>query len=84
MYLCVVLCIVCVVLCIVFCVVLGIVCVYICVLYYCHRVATQLQFNISYHIISCHIISYHIPFTLIDEAVCHTVAQCLLATSLAL
>ena len=26
-----------------------------CVLYYCHRVATQLQLNIS-----CHIISYHI------------------------
>ena len=24
----------------------------ICVLYYCHRVATQLQLNISYHIIS--------------------------------
>ena len=31
-----------------------------CVLYYCHRVATQLQLNISYHIISYHIISYHI------------------------
>jgi hypothetical protein len=31
-----------------------------CVLYYCHRVSTQLQLNIyiiSYHIISCHIIS---------------------------
>jgi hypothetical protein len=27
-----------------------------CVLYYCHRVSTQLQFNI-YHIISYHIIS---------------------------
>jgi len=24
----------------------------ICVLYYCHRVANQLQLNISYHIIS--------------------------------
>ena len=24
----------------------------ICVLYYCHRVATQFQLNISYHIIS--------------------------------
>jgi len=43
-----------------FCVVLYIVCfvsfpvlfVCICVLYYCHRVATQLQLNISYHIIS--------------------------------
>ena len=33
-----------------------------CVLYYCHRVATQLQLtDISYHIISYHIISsYHI------------------------
>ena len=32
-----------------------------CVLYYCHRVLTQLQLtNISYHIISYHIISYHI------------------------
>ena len=26
----------------------------ICVLYYCHRVETQLQLNISYHIISYH------------------------------
>jgi len=42
-----------------FCAVLDIVCfvsfsvlfVCICVLYYCHRVATQLQLNISYHII---------------------------------
>jgi len=41
-----------------FCVVVCIVCfvsfsvffVCICVLYYCHRVATQLQLNISYHI----------------------------------
>jgi len=32
-----------------FCVVLCIVCVCICVLYDCHRVATQLQLNISYH-----------------------------------
>jgi hypothetical protein len=44
----------------IFCVVLCIVCfvsfcvlfVCICVLYCCHRVATQLQLNISYHIIS--------------------------------
>ena len=33
-----------------FCVVPCIVCVYMCVLYYCHRVATQLQLNISYYI----------------------------------
>ena len=41
-----------------FCVVLSIVCfvsfsvlfVCICVLNYCHRVATQLQLNISYHV----------------------------------
>jgi hypothetical protein len=32
-----------------------------CVLYYCHRVSTQLQLtNIQYHIIPYHIISYHI------------------------
>ena len=32
-----------------------------CVLYYCHRVFTQLQLtNISYHIISYHIVSYRI------------------------
>ena len=30
-----------------------------CVLYYCHRVSTQMQLtNVSYHIISYHIISY--------------------------
>jgi len=41
---CVVLCIVCVCVC---------VCVCKCVLYYCHRVPTQLQLtNISYHFIS--------------------------------
>jgi len=44
----------------------------VCILYYCHRVATQLQLNISYHIISYsiyhvnhviyHIISYHIIY----------------------
>ena len=34
-----------------FCVVLCIVCVCICVLYYCHRMATQLQLNI-YHTIT--------------------------------
>ena len=32
-----------------------------CVLYYCHRVTTQLVLtNISYHILSYHVISYHI------------------------
>jgi hypothetical protein len=44
-----------------FCVVLCIVCfvsfsvlfVCVCVLYYCHRVATQLQLNVSYHIKIC-------------------------------
>jgi hypothetical protein len=37
------------------------VCIHVCVLYFCHRVATQLQSNIYiYHIISYHIISYHI------------------------
>ena len=43
-----------------FCVVLGIVClvtfcvlfVCICVLNYCHWVATQLQLNVTYHVIS--------------------------------
>jgi len=52
----------------IFCVVLPILCsvsfsvlfVCICVLNSCHRVATQLQLNLSYHIISYHIISYHI------------------------
>ena len=50
---CSVYCLNCVVLCIVFvdCVVLCIVCE--CVVYYCHRVSTQLQLNTSiYHIIS--------------------------------
>jgi hypothetical protein len=32
----------------------------ICVLYYCHRVATQLHLNISYHIIKSYPIIYHI------------------------
>ena len=50
--LCVVLCIFCVVLCIVCFVSFSVLFVCICVLYYCHRLATQLQLNISYHIIS--------------------------------
>jgi len=49
MYFCVVLCIVCFVLCTFMLFYVLFVC--ICVLYYCHRVATQLQLtNISYHI----------------------------------
>jgi hypothetical protein len=65
MYFCVVLCIFvlfyvflccfmyfCVVLCIVRFVSFSVLFVCICVLNYCHRVATQLQLNISYHIIS--------------------------------
>ena len=51
---CVVLCIVCVVLCIVCFVTYSVLFVCICVLNYCHRVATQLQLNISYHIVSYH------------------------------
>jgi hypothetical protein len=42
----------CVVLCIVYFVSFCVLSVCICVLYYCQRVATQLQLNISYHIIS--------------------------------
>jgi hypothetical protein len=45
MYFCVVVCIVCFLL-------FSVLFVCICVLYYCHRVDTQLQLNISYHIIS--------------------------------
>jgi hypothetical protein len=45
-----------------------------CILYYCHRVSTQLQLNISYfivsyrvsYIISYHIISYHIIYHVIS------------------
>jgi hypothetical protein len=52
-------------------VVLCIVCVCICVLYYCHRVATQLQLNISYQYYALYISTqtqnYHknilLPFT---------------------
>jgi hypothetical protein len=70
-----------------FCVVLCIVCfvsfselfVCICVLYYCLRVATQLQLNISYHI-SYHIMSYHtisyiIPYHIIPyNIIYHTIS----------
>jgi len=38
-----------------------------CVLYYCHRVSTQLQLtNISYYIISYRIVSYHIIYHIIS------------------
>jgi len=39
----------CVVLCTVCFVTFSVLFVCVCVLYYCHRVATQLQLNISYH-----------------------------------
>jgi len=62
---CVVLCIFCVVLCIfvlffiLFVLCRSLYCLCICVLNYCHRLATQLQLNISYYIVS-YIVSYHI------------------------
>jgi hypothetical protein len=69
-----------------FCVVLCIVCfvsfpalfVCICVLYYCQRVATQLQLNISYivyHITSYHIIYYSISYHTIS---CHIISYIIL------
>ena len=51
-------------------VVLCIVYVCICVLNYCHRVATQLQLNISYHI-SYRIISYIISYYIISYIIYH-------------
>jgi len=60
--------------CVVLCIVCVCVCVCKCVLYYCHRVAIQLQLtNMSYIYIyiSCHIISYHIIYLLLsNRAVC--------------
>ena len=48
----------------------------ICVLYYCHRVATQLQLNISYHIsypivsyIIISIISYHVSYRILSYTI---------------
>jgi len=64
MYLCVVLCIVCFVS-------FSILFVCICVLYYCHRVATQLQLNIS----------YRITFTLNTQPVCPAETHPLISTS---
>ena len=59
----------CVVLCIICFVSFCVLCVCKCVLYFCHRVRTQLQLNISYTIsyhISCHIIPYHIIYRIIS------------------
>jgi hypothetical protein len=53
----------CVVLCIVCFVSFSVLFVCICVLYYCHRVSTQLQLNISYYMISYNIIPFLIIFT---------------------
>ena len=53
---CVALCICCVVLCIVYFVTFPVLFVCICVLNNCHRVATQLQLNISYRIINTKVI----------------------------
>ena len=46
---------------------------YKCVLYYCHRVSTQLQFNISYHVMSCHVI-YHIICHIIYHIVSYIIS----------
>ena len=37
-----------------------------CVLYYCHRVSTQLQLNISSYHISYRIVSYHISYRIVS------------------
>ena len=48
-----------------------------CVLYYCHRVSTQLQLtNIAYHIISYLIISYHIRTLPLDTTLEGTIYVC--------
>jgi len=61
------------VLCIVCFVSFSVLFVCICVLNYCHRVATQLQLNISYHIsyhtILYHTISYHLDEQYWDDCV---------------
>jgi hypothetical protein len=44
-----------------------------CVLYYCHRVSTQLKLNVSYHIIY-HIISYHIIYHIIYHISYHIIS----------
>jgi len=40
---------------------------YVLFVLYCHRVATQLQLNISYYITSYRIISYHTIFSILIE-----------------
>ena len=61
----------CVVLCIDCFVTFSVLFVCICVLNYFHRVATQLQLNISYHIISYHIVSYIVSYHIISY---HTIS----------
>ena len=63
MYFCVVFCIVCFVS-------FSVLFVCICVLNYCHRVATQLQLNISYHIslCLCHRISCACAYSIVPRA----------------
>jgi hypothetical protein len=65
MYFCVVICIVCFV-------TYSVSFLCICVLNYCHRVATQLQLNISYHII-LYIISYHISYHITSYHIYHII-----------
>jgi hypothetical protein len=48
-----------------------------CVLYYCHRVSTQLQFtNISYHIILYHIIYHTISYHVMSYIITYHIISC--------
>jgi hypothetical protein len=64
-----------VVLCIVRFVSFSVLNVCICVLYYCHRLATKLQLNISYHIyhIIYHFMSYHISFHILSYIISYRI-----------